>query len=304
MANLYTQKDANVRKTWLLMTVFLVFIVALGWLLSYILQSLVILYVAIALSLVMNFVAYWQSDKIALAMSHAVLAKKFEHLELFRIVENLSITSGLPVPRVYVIPSQQINAFATGRDAKHAAIAVTEGALKKLHKTELEGVIAHELSHVGNRDILISSVVIVLAGLIAIMADWFLRISFFGGMGHRDNNREGGGNTLIMVLGIVAAILAPLAATLIQLAVSRKREYLADQSGVLLTRYPDGLANALRKIAMDQQPLAGASNAMAHLYLSNPFKGKQKASWLSKLFSTHPQIEERIKALVEMNVPQ
>ena len=304
MANLYTQKDANVRKTWLLMTVFLVFIVALGWLLSYILQSLVILYVAIALSLVMNFVAYWQSDKIALAMSHAVLAKKFEHLELFRIVENLSITSGLPVPRVYVIPSQQINAFATGRDAKHAAIAVTEGALKKLHKTELEGVIAHELSHVGNRDILISSVVIVLAGLIAIMADWFLRISFFGGMGHRDNNREGGGNTLIMVLGIVAAILAPLAATLIQLAVSRKREYLADQSGVLLTRYPDGLANALRKIAVDQQPLAGASNAMAHLYLSNPFKGKQKASWLSKLFSTHPQIEERIKALVEMNVPQ
>src|SRR3989344_5815700 len=179
--NLYTQKDANVRKTWLLMTVFLVFIVALGWLLSYILQSLVILYVAIAISLVMNFVAYWYSDKIALAMSHAVLAKKFEHLELFRIVENLSITSGLPVPRVYVIPSQQINAFATGRDAKHAAIAVTEGALKKLHKTELEGVIAHELSHVGNRDILISSVVIVLAGLIAIMADWVLRISFFGG---------------------------------------------------------------------------------------------------------------------------
>ena len=300
--NLYTQKDANIRKTWLLMTVFLVFIIALGWLFSYILQSSVILYVAIALSLIMNFVAYWQSDKIALAMSHAILVKKFEHLELFRIVENLSITSGLPAPRVYIIPSQQINAFATGRDAKHAAIAVTEGALKKLHKTELEGVIAHELSHVGNRDILISSVIIVLAGLIAIMADWFLRISFFGGMGHRDNDREGGGNALIMVLGIVAAILAPLAATLIQLAVSRKREYLADQSGVLLTRYPDGLANALRKIAMDQQPLAGASNAMAHLYLSNPFKGKQKASWLSRLFSTHPPIEERIKALVEINI--
>lgn len=283
------------------MTVFLVFIIALGWLFSYILQSSIILYVAIVLSLVMNFVAYWQSDKIALAMSHAVLAKKFEHLELFRVIENLSITSGLPAPRVFILPSQQINAFATGRDAKHAAIAVTVGALEKLDKNELTGVIAHELSHVGNRDILVSSVVIVLAGLIAIMSDWFLRISFFGGMG-RNRDRDGEGNAIVMVLGIVAAILAPLAATLIQLAVSRKREYLADESGVLLTRYPEGLANALRKIALDQQPMTSASNAMAHLYLANPFKGKQKTSWLAKLFMTHPPLEDRISALAEIDI--
>jgi len=298
MVNLYSQKDANVRRTWLLMTVFLVLVIVLGWVISYILQSPGILYFAIVLALVTNLVAYWNSDKIALAMSGARPLKREEALELFRIVENLSITAGLPMPRLYLIDSLQINAFATGRDPKHAAIAVTEGALTKLNKNELEGVIAHELSHIGNRDILISTVIVVLAGIIAIMADWGMRASFWGG--RRDDNREGG--TLLLLIGLLVALLAPLAATLIRLAVSRKREYLADASGALLTRYPEGLASALEKIRDDDSQLRTATNATAHLFISSPFKGKQKSNWLVNLFSTHPPIEDRIRILRGMAV--
>ncbi len=179
MTNLYTQKDSNIRKTWLLMTVFLVLVIALGWVIGYILQSPGVLYFAVVLAIVMNLVAYWNSDKIALAMSGAKPIGHNDNPNLYHIIENLCITAGLPVPRVYIISSMQINAFATGRDPKHAAIAVTEGALAKLNKNELEGVIAHELSHIGNRDILVSTVIVVLAGIIAIMADWALRVSFF-----------------------------------------------------------------------------------------------------------------------------
>lgn len=303
--NLYSQKDSNIRKTWLLMAVFLVFVIFIGWLFGYIYQSPGILYFAIAFSLIMNLVAYWHSDKIALAMSGARPATHESNRELFHTIENLSITAGLPMPRIYIMPSGQINAFATGRDPKHAAIAVTEGALQKLNKNEIEGVLAHELSHVGNRDILISTVVVVLAGLIAIMANWFLRMSFLPGRqagwsrGGDDDNR---GNAVFMLIGIVAAILAPIAATLIQLAVSRKREFLADASGALLTRYPEGLASALEKIAIDELPMRAANTATAHLFISNPFKGKQKASWLTRLFMTHPPIEERIKILRGMEV--
>src|SRR3989338_5735838 len=221
MANLYSHKDSNIRKTWFLMTMFLVMVIFLGWLFSVVWQTPEILYFAVVLSFVMNFFAYWQSDKIALAMSGARPASRNSHLELFRSIENLSITAGLPVPRIYVIPGQQINAFATGRNPKHAAVAVTEGALAKLDKNELEGVMAHELSHIGNRDILISSVVVVLSGLIAILADWFLRISVFGGFNRDNDNKQGG--AIILVLGLVVAILAPLIATVIRLAVSRKR---------------------------------------------------------------------------------
>jgi heat shock protein HtpX len=300
MANLYQQKDSNIRKTWLLMTMFLVLIIFIGWLFGYLYNSPQFLYVAIFLSFFMNFFAYWYSDKIALAMSGAQPASRETHTELFRIIENLSITAGLPMPRVYIISSSQINAFATGRNPKNAAIAVTEGALSKLNKNELEGVMAHELSHIGNRDILISSVVVVLAGLIAILADWFLRISMWGSFNRNDNNRQGG--AIILVFGLIVAILAPLIATIIKLAVSRKREFLADASGALLTRYPEGLASALEKIAHDEMPMRYAHNGTAHLFIANPFKGKQKTSWFAKLFMTHPPIEERIKILRNMSL--
>ena len=296
--NLYHHKDSNIRKTWLLITVFLVLVIGLGWLVGYIMQSPGILYIALGLALVMNLVAYWHSDKIALSMSGAKPIKREENLYLYRAVENLCITAGLPLPRVYIINSPQINAFATGRDPKHAAIAVTTGALQKLQNEELEGVLAHELSHIGNRDILISTVVVVLAGVIAIMADWALRVSFFGGRGD-DDNRGGG---LALLISLAAAILAPLAATLIQLAVSRKREYLADASGALLTRYPAGLANALEKIGNDHSHLQHAHNATAHLFISSPFKGKEGASWLAKLFMTHPPLADRIKILRGMRI--
>lgn len=299
MTNLYQQKDSNIRKTWLLITVFLVLVIGLGWLIAYFLQSPQILYFAVGLALIMNLVAYWHSDKIALSMSGAKPIKREQNLYLYRMIENLAITAGLPLPRVYLIDSAQINAFATGRDPKHAAIAVTSGALQKLQNEELEGVLAHELSHIGNRDILVSTVVVVLAGVIAIVADWFFRISFFGSHGRGDDNRGGG---LLLLIGLLVAILAPLASTLIHLAVSRKREYLADASGALLTRYPDGLAGALEKIGDDQSHLKHAHNATAHLFISSPFKGKEGANWLAKLFMTHPPLEDRIKILRGMRV--
>lgn len=294
------------------MTVFLVLIIFLGWIFATIRQSPGILYFAVGLSFIMNIFAYWKSDKVALTMSGAKPAKRESYLELFRIVENLSITAGLPMPRVYIIQDQQINAFATGRDPKHSAIAVTEGALAKLNKNELEGVLAHELSHIGNRDILISSVVVVLSGVIAIMADWFMRMTYWGRSADDDNRNSA---AILLIVALAAAILAPLAATLIRLAVSRKREFLADASGALLTRYPEGLASALEKIGGEEIPLRRAQNAMAHMYISSPFnidhtpdaKGRgsdrsARRSWLTKLFMTHPSIEERVKILRDMRL--
>ncbi len=297
MINLYQQKDSNIRKTWLLITLFLVLIIGLGWLFSYFLQAPQVLYLAVTLAIVMNMVAYWSSDKIALSMSGAKPIKREEDLYLYRMIENLTITAGLPMPKVYKIDSPQINAFATGRDPKHAAIAVTAGALEKLQNEELEGVLAHELSHIGNRDILVSTVVVVLAGVVAIVADWFLRVSFWSG--HDDDNR---GNGILLIVGLLVVILAPLASTLIRLAVSRKREYLADASGVLLTRYPDGLASALEKIGKDHSHLEHAHNATAHLFISSPFKGKESANWLARLFMTHPPLEDRIRILRGMEL--
>lgn len=299
MSNLYQHKDSNIRKTWLLMTVFLVLVIAIGWGFSYVFESPVILYVAVGLSVLMNIFAYWNSDKVAIAMSGAKPTKREDYIELYQIVENLCITAGLPMPRIYIIPEHQINAFATGRDPEHSAVAVTVGALEKLNKNELEGVIAHELSHIGNRDILISTVVVVLAGLIAILSDIFLRATIWGRVGG-DNNKQAG--AIMLVLVIAAAILAPLAATIIQLAVSRKREFLADASGALLTRYPEGLASALEKIGSDNFHMRSAKNATAHLYISNPFKGKEKNNWFTRLFLTHPPVEERIKALRGMQM--
>lgn len=272
------------------MTTFFVLIIAIGYVFSYVYNAPGILYGAVVFSIVMNIVSYWNSDKIALSLSKAVPADPKEYLELHRIVENLAITAGLPKPRVYIINDPAPNAFATGRNKEHAAVAVTTGLLAILEKNELEGVLAHELSHIGNKDILVSTVAVVLAGFISILSHIFLRGQMFGG---RRDDREGGG--VLMIIGVILAIFAPIVATLVQLAISRKREYLADASGALLTRYPDGLANALQKIGAYAQPMKTANNATAHLFIANPF-GKVGKSF-SKLLATHPPIEDRIKIL-------
>jgi len=291
--NLYTHQDANVRKTWLFMTAMFLVLIALGWLLTQYYGNTVFLYVFASVSIIGNIVAYWKSDSIALAMSGAKPVTREQNARLYRIVENLCITAGLPLPRLYVMASSQINAFATGRDPEHSAIAVTTGTLEKLNDNELTGVLAHELSHIGNRDILISTVVVVMAGIIAIVSDLALRMTLWGG---RRNERNGGGAVTLVVV-LVAVILAPLAATLIRLAVSRKREFMADSSGALLTRYPEGLASALEKIAHDAVPMHKAHTATAHLFIASPFKGKEAMSWFTKLFATHPPLSERIRVL-------
>lgn len=295
---LYTHAESNIRKTWLYLTFFFLFIIFLGWLISYFLQTSVILWIAVILSILMSFFSYWYSDKIVLAMAKAKPIEKKDDPELYRIVENLCITAGLPLPKIYILEEAQPNAFATGRDANHAVVAVTRGLLEKLERVELEGVIAHELAHIGNRDMLLSTIVVVLVGIVVMMTDFFFRISFWGGTGDRD--RRGGGIMILVALAL--AILAPIFATLIRLAISRKREFLADASGALLTRYPEGLARALEKISQDKNPLRVASNSTAHLYIANPFRGKEVTSWLHKMFLTHPPVEERIKALRDLKL--
>lgn len=301
MASIYTQADSNTRKTWFFITGFLVFIIAIGWLFSYLLDSNAILYFAVFLSIFMSFGSYWWSDKIVLSMYKAKPIEKKDNPELYRIVENLCITAGLPIPKIYIVPELQPNAFATGRDKKHAVVAVTQGILNRLDKAELQGVLAHELSHIGNRDMLLSTVVAVLAGVVAILANFFLRISFWGG-GRRSSDRNNNAGAMLMILGIFAAILAPIAATVVQLAISRKREFLADADGALLTRYPEGLARALEKISSDPTPMKITNDATSSLFIDSPYKGKQKTNWFIKLFLTHPPVEERIRALRDMEV--
>lgn len=301
MANLYKHVTSNTQKTWLLITLFLVFVIAVGWLFSYVLESSAILYFAVFLSIAMSITSYWFSDKIVLSMAHARPIEKSDNPELYRIVENLAITAGLPLPKIYIINEAQLNAFATGRDKNHAVVAVTQGLLNKLDRTELEGVIAHELSHIGNRDILLGTAVVVLVGVVSLLADFFLRISFWGGGRHKDSDNNQSG-ALLMILGVAAAILAPIAATLIKLAISRKREFLADADGALLTRYPEGLASALEKIAQDVTPMKSAHPSSAHLYIDSPFNLKEKQNWFVALFSTHPPVADRIKALRETEI--
>lgn len=296
---LYTHIDSNIRKTWLLVSVFFIAIILIGYIFSYVLNDSSILYFAVIFSIVSSFISYWWSDKIVLAMSSAHEINHDSNRELYHIVENLCITAGLPVPKIYVIEDTAPNAFATGRNPEHAVIAVTSGLLQKLNKAELEGVIAHELSHIGNRDILLATLVTVMVGLVVLLADWFRHWTFWGGHRRRDN-REGGQLQLILfILAIILSILAPLFAYLMQFAISRKREFLADADGALLTRYPEGLARALEKISADREPLEAANRATAHLYIASPFKEDQhhKISWLTKLFMTHPPVEERLAAL-------
>jgi len=298
MANLYTHKDANIRKTWFLITFFFLLTIGFGWALSYAFERPDILLIAIVLSITMSIGSYWWSDKLVLAMTHAKPIELADNPQLYRIVENLSITAGLPMPKLYILEEAAPNAFATGRDPEHAVVAVTTGLLARLEQPELEGVLAHELSHIGNRDMLVSTVVVVLAGVIVYASDFIMRSFLWGGMGGRD--RREGGNAIFMAIGLVALIVAPLLATIVKLAISRKREFLADASGALLTRYPEGLASALEKIAADPTKLSVANNATAHLYFENPFKGDKReggTSWFAKLFMTHPPVGERVRAL-------
>ncbi len=299
MKTLYTQKESNIAKTWFIFTVFLLMVIGAGWIFARAYNDSSILYFAVAFSIFMNVLAYWYSDKIVLRMARATPVEKKDAPELWNIVENLTITAGLPMPKIYIIREAQPNAFATGRNPKHAVVAVTEGLMEKLDRSELEGVIAHELSHIGNRDMLLSTVIVVLVGFISIISDMFMRSQMFG-VGRRSDDRDSGSG-IFVIIGIAAAILAPIAATLMQLSISRKREFLADALGALLTRYPEGLATALEKISRDAHPMRVANNTTAHLWLASPFKGK-RTSWLSKLFMTHPPIEERVRALRGLNI--
>ena len=296
MATLYTQQSSNIRKTWLLMTVFLVLVIAIGYGVSWYLENPIIIYIAVAFALGMNFYSYWYSDKLVLRMTNAVPADPATHRDLINIVENLSITAGLPMPRVYVVNDPAPNAFATGRNPENAVVAATTGLLAMLDRNEIEGVMAHEMAHVGNRDMLVMTVAVVLAGFIAILADFLMRSMFFGG--GRDRHPA------FLIVAIAGIILAPIAAQLIQMAVSRKREYVADATGALLTRYPEGLASALEKISGANIPMQKASHATAHLFISDPFGGEKK-SFLQKiggLFQTHPPAQVRIAKLRNMEM--
>ncbi len=292
MANLYQERSSNLLRTWLLMGGFFVLVILIGWAISGYLGDPSILYIAVGIALLMNVGSYWFSDKLVLSMTGAKPATREEYFDLYTVTENLAITAGLPMPKLYVINDPAPNAFATGRDEKHAVVAATTGLLSMMTRAELEGVIAHELSHIKNRDMLVMTVAVVLAGFIAIVADMFLRASMFGG-GDRDSKA----GAIFAILAVVAAILAPFAAQLIQLAISRRREYLADASGALLTRYPEGLATALQKISSYAAPMKSASHATAHLFIGNPF-GARAGNMLNRLFSTHPPVEDRVKRLL------
>ena len=292
--NLYAERSANIRRTWALMLSFFLVVILIGWGLSYYYGAPELLYIAVAFSLFMNVGSYWWSDKLVLSMTDARPASREEFFDFYTVAENLAITAGMQMPKLYVINDPAPNAFATGRDEKHAAVAATTGLLSMMTRPELEGVIAHELSHVRNKDMLVMTVAVVLAGFVAIVADLFIRMSFHGG-----NSRDrGNAVAILLVVGIAAAILAPIAARLIQFAVSRRREFLADASGALLTRYPEGLASALQKISAYGQPMRRVSHATAHLFIGNPFGAQEAGQWIGRLFSTHPPVEERVKALL------
>lgn len=300
--NIYSQISSNKTKTWLIMGLFIVFVTTLvyiygkasGYGLSY-------AGIALIISGLMTLGSYYYSGKLILTMSNAKQIQKKDYPEFFRIVENLCIATGSPMPKLYVIDDSAPNAFATGRDPKHAVVCATTGILDKLNKAELEGVLAHELSHIRNYDIRLMAIVSILVGIVALLADIFMRNLWLGSSRRdRDNEGRGGVQGIFLVVGIVLAILSPIIATFIQLAISRRREFLADASGALLTRYPEGLASALEKISKDREPLEVANNATAHLYIVNPFKGKNIGNWFAGLFNTHPPVEERIKILRSM----
>ena len=301
----YEHISKNKVESWFLIGSFLIIITLLGWAFSLRFGDTRILYFAVAFSILTSLISYYFSDSITLAISGAQEVDRKANPELYRLVENLCIAAGLPTPKIYIINDTAPNAFATGRDPKHAVVCFTTGILQKLERPELEGVVAHELSHIGNYDIRVMTLVVVLVGVVTLLSDWFLRASFWGGR-RRSNDRDSGGLTgLLAIVSILLVILSPIIASLIKLAVSRKREFLADASGALLTRYPEGLARALEKISKDTEPLEAANKATAHMYIINPLKehqGQNSVGWFAGLFNTHPPVEERVKRLREMNL--
>lgn len=303
MLNIYEQVDRNKQKSLLIIILFITFIVGATYIMSRALGTgLSFVGFALIFSGLMSFTSYYFSDKIILSLSGARPASRQRDFNFFTVTENLCLAAQLPKPKLYVIEDTAMNAFATGRDPEHAVVCATTGLLTRLNRTELEGVIAHELSHVKNYDIRLMSIVTVLVGVIALIADWFLRISYWGG-GRRDNDDRGGGQlqALFLIAGFLLALLSPLIANLIKLAISRRREFLADASGAAITKYPAGLASALEKLAADHEPLEAANKATAHLYITNPLKNlKSGVGMFANLFSTHPPIEERIKTLRQM----
>ena len=299
MINVYEQVDRNKRRSAIIMVIFVIFITAAVWLFSKALNyGPGIVGWALVFSGLMSFASYWWSDKIILAISKARPADKKRDFQFFTVTENLALASQMPMPKLYVIEDSAPNAFATGRDINHAVICATTGLISKLNRTELEAVVAHEISHIRNYDMCLMSIVTILVGMVILISDWFLRGFQFGG---RSRNREGGNvGAILFLIGLILALFSPLIAKLIQLALSRRREFLADASGVMLTKYPDGLISALQKISADKEPLEVANKATAHLYIVNPFKGSLAKSWTANLFNTHPPVEERIKTLKEM----
>ena len=303
--SIYTEVASNKRRSFFFILGFFIFVLFVGWVFGMALQDAYMgVGVAFIIAGVSSWFTYYYSDSMVLMISGAVEIQKSDNPDLYRLVENLCIGAGLPQPKIFIIDDTAPNAFATGRDPQHAVIAVTKGLLMKLEKPELEGVLAHELSHIGNYDIRLMSIVAIMAGTVVLLSDLFLRWTWWGG-GRRssDNDREGGQlQMIIFVAAIVLALLSPLIATIIKLAISRKRELLADADAALLTRYPEGLARALEKLTADTEPLEAANKATAHLYIVNPLKGHEDnaRSWFSGLFDTHPPIDERIKLLRSM----
>jgi heat shock protein HtpX len=294
MANLYTHASSNTRKSYLLISLFFIFIIAIGWGVSWYMNDPSILIIAVLISVFSSFFSYYYSHKMILSMTKARELKFEDNKEIYRLVENLCITAGLPVPKIYIINDPAPNAFATGRNKEKAVIALSTGLIQKLEKSELEGVIAHELSHIGNRDMLFATLVTVLVGSVVMLADMLRYSLFFKG---GDSKK----NPISLLILLVVIIIAPIFAYMIKFAISRKREFLADADGALLTRYPEGLAKALEKISSDENSLKHANSAMAHLFIATPFKEKgKKKNFLGKAFMTHPPIEERIAKLRSM----
>jgi heat shock protein HtpX len=299
MPNIYQQVDHNKRESALIMFLFVVFVVGAVWLMTKAFgYSPAVAGWALIFSGLTSFASYYYSDRIILGLSGAKPATRQEHFDFYTSTENLCMAAQLPMPKLYVIEDSAMNAFATGRDPKHAVVCATTGILARLDRTELEGVIAHELSHIKNYDIRLMSIVTVLVGIVTLLADWLLRMSWLGGNRNRDRESNGQLGAILVIAGMALAFLSPIIATLIKLAVSRKREFLADASAAAITKYPEGLARALEKLAGDKEPLEAANKATAHLYITNPLKNSHSAiGWFASLFATHPPIEQRIKAL-------
>ncbi len=298
MNNVYEQVDKNKLKSTIVMVSFMGFIAFVAWIYGQATDmGASFVGIALVISGIMSFGSYYYSDKIVLSLSGAKPANRQDNFDFYTVTENLCIGAQLPMPKLYVIPDTAMNAFATGRDPKHAAVVATTGLLQRLDRSELEGVVAHELSHVGNYDIRLMSIVTILVGTVTLLADWFLRMSWSG----RKSKNSEGGSGIIAIIAIVLTLLSPIIAQLIQLAISRQREYLADASAAKLTRQPSALASALRKLSTDTEPLEAANKATAHLYITNPLKNrKDTVSWFAGMFATHPPIEKRIQVLESM----